>query len=111
MSSVTLTFLFSIFSSLVADPLDHHSQTFTIGDLSDCKLRQLSRQTASTQADTVVKHLQTLTPYDLSKFLETGLMYMTKADPGTLWFLATYSQDESGNLKPNVTLIHSYSTT
>jgi hypothetical protein len=55
--------------------------------------------------------LQTLTPYDLSKFLETGLMYITKVDPETLWFLATYSQAESGNLKPNFTLIHSYSTT
>jgi hypothetical protein len=52
-----LNIFISIFSSLVADPLDHHSQTFTIGDLSDCKLRQLSRQTASTQADTVVKAL------------------------------------------------------
>jgi hypothetical protein len=32
----------SIFNSLVADPLDHHSPTFTIGDLSVCKLRHLS---------------------------------------------------------------------
>jgi len=47
----------SIFSSLVADLFDRHFQTFTIGDLSDCKLRHLSRQTASTQADTVVKTL------------------------------------------------------
>ena len=29
----------------------------------------------------------------------------------TLWFLATYSQAESGNLKPSFTLIHLYSTT
>jgi hypothetical protein len=49
--------IFSILNSFVADPLDHHFQTFTIGDLSDCKLRHLSRQTASTQADTVVKTL------------------------------------------------------
>ena len=47
----------SILNSFVADPLDHHFQTFTIGDLSDCKLRHLSRQTASIQADTVVKTL------------------------------------------------------
>ena len=47
----------SIFNSLVADPLDHHSQTFTVGDLSVCKLRHLSRQTASIQADTVVEAL------------------------------------------------------
>jgi hypothetical protein len=53
----TLNIFISIFSSLVADLLDHHFQTFIIGDLSDCKLRHLSRQTASIQADTVVKSL------------------------------------------------------
>ena len=53
----TFNIFISIFNPFVADPLDLHSQTFTIGDLSDCKLRQLSRQTASTQADTVVKAL------------------------------------------------------
>jgi hypothetical protein len=53
----TFNILIAIFNSLVPDPLDQHSQTFTMGDLSDCKLRQLSRQTASTQADTVVKAL------------------------------------------------------
>jgi len=50
----TFNIIISIFNSFVADPLDHHFQIFTIGDLSDCKLRHLSRQTASTQADTVV---------------------------------------------------------
>ena len=47
----------SISNSVVSDPSDHHFQRFTIGDLSDCKLRHLSRQTASIQADTVVKSL------------------------------------------------------
>jgi hypothetical protein len=53
----TFNILIAIFNSLVPDPLDQHSQTFTIGDLSDCKLRHLSQQTASNQADTVVKTL------------------------------------------------------
>ena len=53
----TFNIFIAIFNSLVADPLDHHSQTFTIGDLSDCKSRHLPQQTASTQADTVVKTL------------------------------------------------------
>ena len=53
----TFNICIAIFNSLIADPLDHHSQTFTIGDLSDCKSRHLSQQTASTQADTVVKTL------------------------------------------------------
>ena len=53
----TFNIFIAIFNSLVADLLDHHSQTFTTGDLSDCKLRHLSQQTASTQADTVVKTL------------------------------------------------------
>jgi len=53
----TFNILIAIFNSLVPDPLDQHYQTFTIGDLSDCKLRHLSQQTASNQADTVVKTL------------------------------------------------------
>jgi len=56
-----LIFTFNIFISnfkpFVTDPLDHHFQTFTIGDLSDCKPPHLSRQTASVQADTLVKTL------------------------------------------------------
>ncbi len=47
--------LISIFSSCIADLLDPHFQTLVIGDLSSCKLRHLTRQTASNQADTVVK--------------------------------------------------------
>ena len=45
----------SISNSVVSDPLDHHFQTFTIRDLSDCKMLCLSRQTASVQAKTSVK--------------------------------------------------------
>jgi hypothetical protein len=45
----------SIFNSVVSDPVDHHFQTFTIGDLSNCKMLCLSRQTASVQAKTSVK--------------------------------------------------------
>jgi hypothetical protein len=45
----------SIFNSVVSDPLDHHFQPFTVGDLSDCKMLCLSRQTASVQAKTSVK--------------------------------------------------------
>jgi hypothetical protein len=53
----TFNIFISIFSSLVVDLFDRHFQTFTMGDFSDCKLRHLSRQTASIQADTVVKTL------------------------------------------------------
>jgi hypothetical protein len=45
----------SIFKSVASDTLDHHFQTFTIGDLSDCNMLCLSRQTASVQAKTSVK--------------------------------------------------------
>jgi hypothetical protein len=44
----------SIFKSFVKDPSDHLFQTFTIGDLSDCKMLCLSRQTASVPARTAV---------------------------------------------------------
>jgi hypothetical protein len=75
---LTFNTFVSIFNPFVTDPLDHHFQTFSMGDLSDCKLPHLARQTASIQADTLVKPLQTLTPYDLSRFLEPGLIYVTK---------------------------------
>jgi len=58
----TFNIFVSIFNPFVTDPLDHHFQTCSMGDLSDCKLPHLSRQTASVQADTLVKPLQTLTP-------------------------------------------------
>ncbi len=47
----------SIFNSVVADPLDHHFQTFTVGDFSDCKMLCLSRQTAAVQAETLARAL------------------------------------------------------
>jgi hypothetical protein len=101
----------SILNSFVADPLDHHFQTFTIGDLSDCKLRHLSRQTASIQADTVVKTLANPDSIRPFKIPGTWPDYIIKADLGTHLFLATYSQAGSGNLKPSSTMIHLYLTT
>jgi hypothetical protein len=44
-----------IFNRVVSDPVDHYSQPFTIGNLSDCKLLCLSKPTASVQAKTSVK--------------------------------------------------------
>ncbi len=46
----TFNIFISIFNSFVSDPLDHHFQTFTIGNLSDCKVPCLSRQTISVNA-------------------------------------------------------------
>jgi len=51
----TLNNFISSFKSVASDPLDHHSQTFTIGDLSNCNMLYLSRQTASVHAKTSVK--------------------------------------------------------
>jgi len=53
----TVDILISIFNPVVNNPLNHHFQTFTDGDLSDCKLRHLSRQATPVQADTLVKAL------------------------------------------------------
>jgi hypothetical protein len=50
----TFHIFISIYNSIVSDPLDHHFQTFTVGDLSDCKRLCLSRQTAAVQAKTAV---------------------------------------------------------
>ncbi len=54
-----LTFIISIpiFKSFVSDPSDHHFQTFTVGDLSDCKMLCLSQQIASVPAKTTIKAL------------------------------------------------------
>jgi uncharacterized protein YeeX (DUF496 family) len=101
----------SILNSFVADPLDHHFQTFTIGDLSDCKPWHLSPQTASIQADTVIKTLANPDSIRPFKIPGTWPDYIIKADLGTHLFLATYSQAGSGNLKPSFTMIHSYLTT
>jgi hypothetical protein len=61
----------SITNSVVSDPLDHHFQTFTIGDLSNCKMLCLSRQTASVQAETLVKALASPDSIRLFKVPET----------------------------------------
>jgi hypothetical protein len=42
---------------IVSDPLDHPFQPFTVGDLSDCKMLCSSQQTASVQAENLVKVL------------------------------------------------------
>jgi hypothetical protein len=47
----------SISNSVVADPLDHHFQTFTVRDLSDCKMLCLSQQTAAVQAENLARAL------------------------------------------------------
>jgi hypothetical protein len=58
-----LTFTIFIFTFNIFIPIfnpfvsDHHFQTFTIGDLSDCKVPCLSRQTISAQAKTTVNAL------------------------------------------------------
>jgi len=107
-----LIFTFNIFISIF-NPFvsDHHFQTFTIGDLSDCKAPCLSRQTISAQAKTTVRHLQTLTPYDFSKFLKRNLIHTLETYTGTSLFQNTYSQVKSGNLKTIFTMTHSYSIT
>jgi len=50
----TFNIFISIFNPFVSD---HHFQTFTIGDLSDCKIPYLPRQTISAQAKTTVNAL------------------------------------------------------
>ena len=50
--------IFKIFISVFnPSALDHHFQTFTIGNLSDCKVPCLPRQTISAQAKTTLKAL------------------------------------------------------
>jgi len=55
----SFTFTFNIFISIsnscVTNLLDPYFQTLVIGDLSSCELRHLTHQTASNQADPVVK--------------------------------------------------------
>jgi hypothetical protein len=51
----TFNLIISIFSSCIADLVDPHFQTSVIGDLSSCKFKHLTQQTASNQADTVIK--------------------------------------------------------
>jgi hypothetical protein len=56
----------SISNPVVSDPSDHHFQTFTFGDFSDCKMLCLSQQTASFQAKTSIKAFAN--PYSLRLF-------------------------------------------
>jgi hypothetical protein len=51
---VTFNIVISIFNPFVSD---HHFQTFTIGDLSDCKVPCFSRKMNSAQAKTTVNAL------------------------------------------------------
>ncbi len=53
---ISMNFIY-ISNSIISDPSDHQFQTFTVGELSDCKTPCLSRQTASAQAETLVKTL------------------------------------------------------
>jgi hypothetical protein len=64
------SFNFSICNPFVSDPADHHFQTCTIGDLSNGEMLNFSRQTASVQAETLVKALATADPIRLFKVLE-----------------------------------------
>jgi hypothetical protein len=56
-SIIFTIFNFKNFNAVASDFLDHHFQTFTVGNFSDCKMFCLPRQTASVQADTLVKVL------------------------------------------------------
>jgi len=64
-------FIFKNLNTVVSDPSDHHFQTFTVGNLSDCKMFCLPRQTASIQAETLVKTLANPDSIRLFKLPET----------------------------------------
>ncbi len=61
----------SISNLITSDPVDHYFQTFTVGELSDCKMLYLSQQTASVQAETLVEALANSDPIWLFKVPET----------------------------------------
>ena len=67
----TFNIFISIFNPFVADPPDHHFQTFTSGDVSDCKVPCLSRQTNSAQAKPTVNALANPDSIRLFKVPET----------------------------------------
>jgi hypothetical protein len=67
----TFDTLISMFSSFISDPLDHHFQTFTIGDLSDCKVLCLSQRITSVQAKATVKAFANPDPVRLFKVPQT----------------------------------------
>jgi len=67
----TFNILISMLNLFISDPLDYHFQTFTIGDLSDCKVLCLSRRTTSVQAKTTVNAFANPDPIRLFKVPET----------------------------------------
>ncbi len=71
---ILIIFIFKNFISIPnlikSDPSDHPSQTVTAGKLSGCKMFCLSQQTASTQAENLVKTLANADPRRLSKVPE-----------------------------------------
>jgi hypothetical protein len=75
-------FIFKNFISIsnlnISDPSDPLFQTFTVEELSDCKTFRLSQQTASIQAETLIKTLANSDSRRLFKFLKHGLTYETK---------------------------------
>ena len=67
----TFTIFISIFNPFVADPPDHHFQTFTSGDVSDCKIPCLSLRTFSAQIKPIVNALANSDSTRLFKIPET----------------------------------------
>jgi hypothetical protein len=53
-SIIFTIFIFKNFNAVASDLFDHHFQTITVGDLSDCKMLCLARQTTPVPAKTVV---------------------------------------------------------
>jgi hypothetical protein len=70
---LTFTIFIFIFDIFIFNPFvsDHHFQTITIGDLSDCKVPCLSRQTNSAQAKPTVNALANPDSIRLFKVPET----------------------------------------
>jgi len=67
----TFNIFISIFNPFVADPSDHHFQTFTSGDISDCKVPCLSLRTNSAQMKPIVNALANSDSIQLFKIPET----------------------------------------
>ena len=67
----TFNIFISIFNPFVADPPDHHFQTFTSGDVSDCKIPCLSLRTISAQMKPIVNALANSDSTRLFKLPET----------------------------------------
>ncbi len=67
----TFNIFISIFNPFVADPPDHHVQTFTSGDVSNCKVPCLSLRTISAQMKPIVNALANSDSIRLFKIPET----------------------------------------